>query len=223
MPGSTDTDGVIIPELIYGADKTGIQKGVGMSKYVIAPRNESIVHQQCSGDQENITIMVTICADGTAIPAAIIFKSEGFQVWLGYSKKGYTDDGHNSHYSYNFLNHAQRNQIHVLCYPLHSTHLYQGLDVIVFNVLKQWQTEEWDKFEKTTRQSVNKTNFLAVLTQENIISAFTKTGIVPFNPNIIPKTSLAPSLETSTITNIIWKKTSNKTINISSMSNPPLM
>lgn len=114
-----DSDGRIQPKLIQSADETGIQKGVGTSEYVIAPCNESIVHQQCSGNHENIMVMVTICADGTALPPAVIFKGEGFQAqWeqdnplkalyatindyilvqtknvitrLGYSKKGYTD------------------------------------------------------------------------------------------------------------------------------------
>ncbi|KAF9440609.1 hypothetical protein P691DRAFT_793161 [Macrolepiota fuliginosa MF-IS2] len=137
-----------------GCAQSSIQKGVGISEYVIAPSNKSI----------NITIMVTICADGTAILPAVIFKGEG----LGYSKKGYTDGE------------IGMNKIHVLCYPSHSTHLYQGLDIVIF--------KEQDKFERTTKQSVNKTNFLAV---------YAKTGIVPFNPDIIPETSLAPSLETS--------------------------
>ena len=84
---------------------------------------------------------------------------------LGYSKKGYTDgeigvewikqfdkatqekavghrwllivDGHNSHYMRGFLEYAREHKIHVLCYPSHLTHLYQGLDVVIFSVLKR--------------------------------------------------------------------------------------
>lgn len=43
---------------------------------------------------------------------------------------------HSSHYMLGFLEYAHNNNIIVLCYSLHSTHVYQGLDVIIFNVLK---------------------------------------------------------------------------------------
>lgn len=45
-------------------------------------------------------------------------------------------DGHSSHYTLDFLEYAQGNNIVVLCYPSHSTHVYQGLDVVIFSVLK---------------------------------------------------------------------------------------
>ncbi|KAF8218535.1 hypothetical protein L208DRAFT_1350477 [Tricholoma matsutake] len=45
-------------------------------------------------------------------------------------------DGHNSHYTCAFLEYACKNQIVVLCYPSHSTHIYQGLDVVIFSILK---------------------------------------------------------------------------------------
>jgi hypothetical protein len=83
---------------------------------------------------------------------------------LGYSKKGWTDgeigvewikdfgkqtaakadseyrlllvDSHNSHYTHGFLAYARTHQILMLCYPSHTTHVYQGLDIVVFSVLK---------------------------------------------------------------------------------------
>jgi hypothetical protein len=94
---------------------------------------------------------------------------------LGYSQKGWTNgeigvawikefdsltkakaagryhlllvDGHNSHYTQGFLNYARMNKIIVLCYPSHATHIYQGLDVVVFSVLKRYIREERDKHE----------------------------------------------------------------------------
>ena len=45
-------------------------------------------------------------------------------------------DGHNSHYTIEFLLHARLNMIIVLCYPAHGTHVYQELDVLIFSVLK---------------------------------------------------------------------------------------
>lgn len=70
----------IIPEHIYGADKTGIQMGIGNRKHVVGPAKGHVQHQQRSGNQENITVIVTICADGTSLAPAVIFKGSGYQV-----------------------------------------------------------------------------------------------------------------------------------------------
>jgi hypothetical protein len=70
-------------ELIYGADESGFQQGIGQRERVIGARNEKTQHQQRSGNRENITALVTICGDGTGIPPAIIYKGNGFQVnWV---------------------------------------------------------------------------------------------------------------------------------------------
>jgi hypothetical protein len=66
-------------ELIWGTDETGIQQGLGTRQRIIGPKGKKIQHQQRSGDRENITIIVTICADGTSLPPSVIFKGELFQ------------------------------------------------------------------------------------------------------------------------------------------------
>ena len=150
---------------------------------------------------------------------------------MGYQKKGYTSgeiatawiedfnkltkvkangrhqllvvDGHSSHFTMGFLEYARNHKITVLCYLSHSTHVYQGLDVVIFSVLKRAWSEERDKFEKSG-PAVSKVNFLEVyakahvraFTKENILAAFKKTGIVPFNPDVITDAMMAPSLET---------------------------
>ncbi|RPD80572.1 DDE-domain-containing protein, partial [Lentinus tigrinus ALCF2SS1-7] len=233
----------IQPECIYGMDETGLQLGVGVAERVIGPAGANVQYQQGSGNRENITVLVTICADGTSTPPAVIYKSEAFHTsWkqdnplnasLGYSKKGYTDgeigvawikqfdnqtrakaagrrrlllvDGHVSHYTFDFLDYARQNHIHILCYPSHSTHVYQGLDVVIFSVLKREWTTARGTFERQGRK-VDKSNFLSVyaeahmksLTPENIRKAFKKTGVVPFNPDVVTSAMMAPSVETST-------------------------
>jgi hypothetical protein len=72
-------DNVIPPELHYGVDESGIQKGVGQKERVYGPKGQQCQHQQRSGDRENITVIVTICGDGTSTAPAVIFKGEGFQ------------------------------------------------------------------------------------------------------------------------------------------------
>jgi len=48
-------------ELVYGADETGIQTGIGITERVIGPAGSKIQHQQRNGNRENITILPTIC------------------------------------------------------------------------------------------------------------------------------------------------------------------
>lgn len=153
---------------------------------------------------------------------------------LGYSKKGWTNgeigvnwikhfeeqtrekaasrarllfvDGHNSHYIVAFLTYARKHNIHILCYPSHTTHVYQGLNVAAFGVLKTCWTEARDNWERETHEKVSKNNFLSSLgkawvkaiTPETIASAWRKTGIWPFSPDIIPTDATAPSRTTTT-------------------------
>ncbi|PPQ89756.1 hypothetical protein CVT25_015812, partial [Psilocybe cyanescens] len=152
---------------------------------------------------------------------------------LGYQKKGWTDgeigiewikhfdqmtctkaknehrllivDGHNSHYTVPLLQYARENQIVIICYPAHGTHIYQGLDVVVFSPLKKYLSQERDNWFRSTGQPMDKINFLqifskayvAALTPENIKMAFKKTGIHPYDPSVITESMLAPSKDTS--------------------------
>jgi len=70
-------------ELLYAADETGVQTGIGVTERVIGPAKAKIQHQQRSGNRENITVLPTICADGTSLPPTVIYKGEAFQTkWL---------------------------------------------------------------------------------------------------------------------------------------------
>ena len=151
---------------------------------------------------------------------------------LGYSRKGWTDcelavlwlkhfdeytrrkvdgctrllivDGHNSHYSFEFLDYACDQQIHILCYSAHTTHIYQGLDVVIFSVLKWHWAEEKMRWEENSGE-VTKETFLKIygevhirtLTLELIQKVFEKTGVIPFNPDVTSPEMMAPSRETS--------------------------
>lgn len=114
-------------------------------------------------------------------------------------------DGHNSHYTRAFLEYARAHKILVLCYPAHTTHLLQGLDVAVFATVKHCLSEERDKHERETGEKIGKENFLKIygaahaksLTPDIIQAAFRKTDIVPFNQNVISREDMAPSKETS--------------------------
>lgn len=113
-------------------------------------------------------------------------------------------DGHNSHYTRGFLEYARLHRIEVVCYPSHGTHVYQGLDVIIFSVLKLNWSDARDDWERDGR-TVTKATFLEIyskahfltLTASNVEAAFRSTGIVPFNPDVITAETMAPALETS--------------------------
>ena len=75
----TEGEEPIEADCIYGMDETGLQEGVGVSERVIGPAGQKVQHQQGSGERENITVLVTICADGTSIPPAVIYKGEAYQ------------------------------------------------------------------------------------------------------------------------------------------------
>lgn len=114
-------------------------------------------------------------------------------------------DGHNSHCTLEFLEYARSQNIHILCYPAHATHIYQALDVGVFSVLKKAWTQEHDEWERTRFEKVSKENFLTILglawvralTPENIKSSFRKTGVWPYDPSKITPEMMAPSRETA--------------------------
>lgn len=97
------------------------------------------------------------------------------------------------------------NKILVLCYPSHTTHILQGLNVVMFAIIKRYLSEEWDKWEHKTGEKISKLNFLAVydrahncaLTPETIKTSFCKTGVWPFDPTIITKNMMASSKVTS--------------------------
>jgi hypothetical protein len=77
--------------------------------------------------------------------------------------------------------------------------------VVIFGVLKRRWWEARDAYERESGRKVNKTNFLSVyakahiqtLTVENIKMAFCKTGLVPFNPDVVTEEMMAPSIESS--------------------------
>ena len=76
---------------------------------------------------------------------------------------------------------------------------------MIFSPLKKYIGEERDKWLREHAAAMDKNNFLAIygrahvraLTVDNIKAAFKKTGVWPFNPNVVTKEMLAPSKETS--------------------------
>lgn len=70
----------IQPHNTYGVDEFGTQSGTGERERVIGPKKRGPHYQQRSGNCENITVIVTICGDGSSLPPAVIFKGSAYQV-----------------------------------------------------------------------------------------------------------------------------------------------
>ena len=65
-------------EHIWVADETGFQMNGAVHECVIGRAGKSTQYQQRDGNHENITVIVTICADGMSITLAVIFKRKSY-------------------------------------------------------------------------------------------------------------------------------------------------
>lgn len=67
-------------ENLYGQDESGFQPSVGTKERVIGAVGKKTQHKLSDGGRENTTVIVTICADGTALKPAVIFKGQAYRV-----------------------------------------------------------------------------------------------------------------------------------------------
>ena len=73
----------ITEDRTWGVDEIGLQGSMGMPESVMGACKLGPQYQQWDGDRENITVLETICADGTSIPLVVIFKGSAYQVkWV---------------------------------------------------------------------------------------------------------------------------------------------
>lgn len=104
-------------------------------------------------------------------------------------------DGHSTHISVDIVETALAHDITILKIPAHTSHLLQPLDLSVFKSFKN----KWDAMVTTWQrqhigQKLPKSLFSQYLgdtwtkvSEDVIKSGFTKGGIHPFNPNVIPE------------------------------------
>lgn len=115
-------------------------------------------------------------------------------------------DCHASHISLPLIEFARLHNIIIIGYPPHTTHLLQGLDVVMFSPFKSAYAKRAAAHLKEKGQDVEKRDFLTVLHQavqdsfkeSNILMAWKKTGLRPVNPEVISEADLAPSQQFST-------------------------
>lgn len=102
-------------------------------------------------------------------------------------------DGHSSHETMELLKYAEDHRIQLFALPPHTTHLLQPLDVGCFQPLKWYHGRCLDWAARTGSRDINKADFMATVeeirrltfTRKTILGGWRRTGIAPFNPEIV--------------------------------------
>ncbi|XP_049954839.1 uncharacterized protein LOC126470867 [Schistocerca serialis cubense] len=110
-------------------------------------------------------------------------------------------DSHGSHISEEVIDLAKKNQIFLLTFPSHTTHILQPLDVGEYGQLKRsWGKSLNSYMFKNPGLRPNRPDFHKLLKpayysafSPETISAFRKTGIYPFNPAAVSNEAIATS------------------------------
>ena len=106
-------------------------------------------------------------------------------------------DGHGSHvYNVSFLDLMSSNNVHVMCFPSHTTHVLQPADVSLFKSLKANWTSQGLAFNREHGgRKPGKADFFQIFTPSwtkaatvaNAQSGFRSTGLFPVDFSAIPK------------------------------------
>ena len=115
-------------------------------------------------------------------------------------------DGHNSYCTYPFIKFATEHHIIIICLLSHTTHALQPCDVSIFGPLAcAWKSQVTQASQANI--PIIKANLLLyyhkaqsiALKPSTIQSAFQKTGICPFDRNMIPLSAFKPGKNTTTL------------------------
>ena len=99
-------------------------------------------------------------------------------------------DGHTSHLNLAVSDFCAENDIILYCFPAHSSHVLQPMDVTVFGPLKKRWNEQVEKFRREFHLALTRSHFFQVFDPvwkfalskpENMKSGFKACGLVPFN------------------------------------------
>ena len=102
-------------------------------------------------------------------------------------------DGHSSHINVSVSEFCLHHNIILYCFPPHSSHILQPLDISVFGPLKKHWNDAINDFKNKFKAAVTKHSFFQVfdkawkksLTRNNCSVGFKAAGIVPFDANAV--------------------------------------
>ncbi len=190
------------------------------------------------GSRNWVTIIASICADGSTLPPAVIFQGAGdiqstwlqdfdtakHECYFASTPSGFSNedlgfhwltrvfdkatkakaghgwrllwvDGHNSHLNMRFFDWAIKERILLAIYPPHSTHRLQPLDVGLFSPLSTFYSQALDLWILRTHGIIGLQQkdffnlfwpaFERAFTKKNVLVAWLKTGLSPFNSKIV--------------------------------------
>lgn len=187
----------------YAVDEMGLALGLVDKIQVIGEAGKKVQHKLQDGNRKIVTVLKTICADDTSLCPTVVFK--GQRLLKKSLPRVLILDGHASHCTLAFLDLAISYNIFVVSYPPHTTHRLQGLDVVIFTVLKHHWFMLRDLREQRSGLPVKKEDFLEILapaqtttlTSALILKAFCKTSAYPIDQTVISAEEMAPSQETT--------------------------
>ncbi|KIO25458.1 hypothetical protein M407DRAFT_8361 [Tulasnella calospora MUT 4182] len=202
----------------YGADETGVMLGQAQKTLVIGPAGQKVQHKQQDAEREIVTVMETVCADGTYLPCTVIFKGKNIlKKWgrdnacdasIGVAPNGYMDSELALLWleDFNAKTKTKNDLPRVLIIDGHASHtslpfLDRAAELNIHAVR--------DQRERETGLGVRKEDFIllytaartATLTPEIIKKAFQKTGAYPVDRSLITESQMAPSTDESLKTN----------------------
>ena len=231
-------------ENCYNTDEKGFLQGyVNKAKHVVPVKmlkQEKIKGALQTGNRNWITLIATICGDGTYLPPCLIYQGAGdiqdnwlqdvqpdeHNCYFTSTPSGFTNeelafewlvkifdkntrtkaghgrywrllwlDGHNSHLNLRFLDWAIKNRIMVAVFPPHSTHRLQPLDVSLFCPLSTRYSQHLKTWIYKTSGAIRMSQqdffgifwpaFIEAFSVHNVMSGWTKTGLIPFCPDTV--------------------------------------
>jgi hypothetical protein len=111
-------------------------------------------------------------------------------------------DGHKSHISLELIEWAQNQHIVLFVLPAHTSHVLQPMDIGCFGPFERIFNNECHKFmRQNCSKPITKYNvcslackaYLLALSPGNLQSSFKRTGIYPYNPDVIDRSNVVPS------------------------------
>lgn len=110
-------------------------------------------------------------------------------------------DGHKSHVSVDLVEWAKSKDIIIFILRAHTSHIIQTLDVACYGPLQKIYNNMCHKFTRSTAGPISRYDvcglackaYSKAFVPENLHSAFKRTGIYPFNRNIIERESVRPT------------------------------
>ncbi|CAF1487813.1 unnamed protein product, partial [Didymodactylos carnosus] len=185
------------PSQIFNCDETGFSDK-SSAKKVLVRKNKRFTYQvQYGSGKAHITTLFCISTSGQILPPYIdagyncsrngwmeeeIFFKWFMEICIPYIKDIARPlllilDGHSSHRSVRLVEAAIEHQVILFALPLHTTHILQPLDVVVFKPVK----EKWKQILSLNENSgkpVNKDNFPGLLAQLFEKGVIKKSNIV---------------------------------------------